>query len=147
MFGIEFYQHQYGFRLSHTTHPIAQLLTKCASDNNLKPKYFTAAIFFCDLSKAFDVIKHNILINKLEHYGITGIVKTWMVNYLTNRRQFVEFGGEKSEHCLSQAFFIRRNYIPVQYPIIVGVAVRAKNWCLTVSTKTSAILQGNHNLL
>ena len=85
-----FYQHQYGFRPKRTTsHPIIQLLNKCASDNNLKPKHLTATIV-CDLSKAFDVINHNILIRKLDHYGIRDIAKTWMVNYLTNRKQYVE---------------------------------------------------------
>ena len=97
-----FYQHQYGFRPKRTTsHPIIQLRNKCASDNNLKPKHLTAAIL-CDLSKAFDVINHNILIRKLDHYGIRGIAKTWMVNYLSKIKQYVEFGEEKSEHCIVQ---------------------------------------------
>ena len=70
-----FYQHQYGFRPKRTTsHPIIQLLNKCASDNNLKPKHLIAAIL-CDLSKAFDVFNHNILIRKLDHYGIRCIAK------------------------------------------------------------------------
>ena len=55
-------------------HPIIQLLNKCASDNNLKPKHLTAAII-CDISKAFGIINHNILIRKLDHYGIRGIAK------------------------------------------------------------------------
>ena len=72
--------------LKHTTsHRIMQLLNKYTSDNNVKPKHLTAAIL-CDLSKAFDVINHTILIRKLEHYGIRGVAKTWMVNYLTNSK-------------------------------------------------------------
>jgi retron-type reverse transcriptase len=40
-----------------------------------------------DLSKAFDVINHNLL---LESYGLRGISHMWMRSYLTDRAQFVE---------------------------------------------------------
>ena len=51
---------------------------------------------FLDLSKAFDTIKHDILLDKMAHYGFRGIVLDWFKSYLTNRKQFVEYNNCKS---------------------------------------------------
>ena len=53
----------------------------------------------CDLSKAFDVISNDILIKKLNYYGIRGIANTWFVSYLSDRFQCVDIEGHKSSLC------------------------------------------------
>jgi hypothetical protein len=55
----------------------------------LDNKQFAFGIF-PDLSKAFDVINHNLLLVKLEPYGLREITHAWMRSYLTDRTQFVK---------------------------------------------------------
>jgi hypothetical protein len=49
----------------------------------------TVGGIFCDFQKAFDCVKHAVLFQKLEFYGITGIFKLLIGSYLTNRQQSV----------------------------------------------------------
>ena len=66
--------------------------------NNLDNKRFSCG-FFVDLEKAFDTVNHNILVKKLEYYGIRGVANQWFASYLYNRKQFVTLDGCKSEQC------------------------------------------------
>ncbi len=52
---------------------------------------------FIDLSKAFDTINHDILLKKMEYYGIRGLPLNLIQNYLTNRRQYVSYSNTISD--------------------------------------------------
>lgn len=90
------YKHQYGFRSKHSTiHPIIHFINHCAEANNSQEPQSTLAVF-CDLSKAFDVINHDILLHKLRVLGFRGVVNDWLRNYLSNRKQYVQFESYNS---------------------------------------------------
>ena len=50
-----------------------------------------------DISKCFDSMNHEILLKKLEMYGITGIELDWFSSYLKNRKQMVFFQQDSSD--------------------------------------------------
>jgi len=87
-------QNQFGFRKGHSTYmAMSVLIDKYheAIDNH----EFMVGLYL-DLSRAFDTISHDILLDKLHAYGIRGIAYDWLTHYLSNRKQFVSYNGIKS---------------------------------------------------
>ena len=88
------YVNQFGFRKKHSTnHALIRLTEDIRSslDNN----EIVCGVFI-DLQKAFDTVDHNILLSKLDYYGIRGTANEWFNSYLSNRRQFVSINGHDS---------------------------------------------------
>ena len=80
---------QYGFRKKHSTYMALIDLVDNVSQA-IDDKKIGLGVFV-DLSKAFDTVDHDILTNKLNHYGIRGVQLSWFADYLKNRTQRVKF--------------------------------------------------------
>jgi hypothetical protein len=85
---------QYGFRPNSSTEKASFKLIEelLKAMNN---KQFVGGIF-CDLHKAFDCVRHDILIKKLEFYGINGKFGAVIKSYLNGRYQRVNLGANNS---------------------------------------------------
>ena len=89
------YNHQYGFRKKHsTTHALINITEdiRKALDKN----QFALGVFV-DFQKAFDTVDHNILLQKLDRYGISGNINKWFGSYLKDRKQLVSILGYDSQ--------------------------------------------------
>ena len=47
---------------------------------------------------SFDTVSHDMLLDKLNHYGIRGIANDWFSSYLSERTQFVSINGFNSDY-------------------------------------------------
>ena len=85
------YNLQFGLRqqyfTSHALINITQNIRKALDDGNI------GCGVFADLQKAFDTVDHQILLAKLNHYGIRGVPNDWFKSYLSNRNQYVSING------------------------------------------------------
>ena len=80
------YNYQFGFRKNHSTSSaLIDVVDKIYE--NLDASLMVVGIYL-DLTKAFDTVNHDILLHKLQNYGIRGIPYQWFKSYLCNRQQY-----------------------------------------------------------
>ena len=88
------HKYQFGFRENHSTNlALIMLIDKIV---NARDNGESVLGVFLDFSKAFDTVNHEILLNKLQKYGIRGKCNNWFESYLSNRKQCVCFNGVTS---------------------------------------------------
>ncbi|CAH2104643.1 unnamed protein product [Euphydryas editha] len=86
---------QFGFQPHRNT---TQLLTKFTDSifKHLDEKKHVMVVFI-DYTKAFDTLRHKILLNKLDDNGIRGNLLGWCKNYLEERSFIVKVGDVESD--------------------------------------------------
>ena len=85
---------QYGFRKNHSTaYALIQLYDKL-SDATDQGKVTLG--LFIDLSKALDTVNRDILLVKLEFYGVRGVALPWFKSYLPCKTPFAQYNGFNS---------------------------------------------------
>ena len=88
------YSKQFSFRSQHSTLQAVLSIIHKIQEGVESRKYLCGVVL--DLSKAFDIVNHNILLQKLENYGIRGVVLKFQ-SYSKNRKQFVSIGNVRSD--------------------------------------------------
>ena len=80
----QIYNSQYGFRSNHSCeNAITELVSTIVK--NLEDQKYTTALFL-DLSKAFDTLEHDLLLQKLDKYRIRGTCLNWFKSYLNGHK-------------------------------------------------------------
>jgi hypothetical protein len=85
---------QHGFMKGKST--TSQIITVIANIHKIFDNKDKTDVIYFDLAKAFDSVPHNLLLHKLQSFGIHGTLLKWIGDYLTNRQQRVTCDGQNS---------------------------------------------------
>ena len=88
------FQFQFGFRQMHSSY--MALMTMMDKITAAMDRGYLVVGIFLDFSKAFDTINHEILLDKLYHYGIRVTALDWFKSYLCDHRQFIKYNSVSS---------------------------------------------------
>ena len=88
-------------------------------------------MLYLDVSKAFSSLNHEVLLFKLQRYGLRGIVYKWFESYLSARMQYVECNEIKSRLTMLRTI----NDLPAISKEILFVLFAGDTTCITSPNK------------
>ena len=139
------YEKQFGFQRNNSTEHAILQLTRDITSSFEKGEY-TLGVFI-DLSKAFDTADHQILIKKLQYYGIDDTALEWFKSYLSNRKQYIS-SQDVSKICLDIICGVPQGSIlePLFFLIYVNDLFKGSNYLmkLMVADDTNIFLFHNY---
>jgi hypothetical protein len=108
---------QHGFRKKKSTETVIHSFLTNIQAATEKKKENQVGIF-CDLTKAYNAINHDILLSKLREYGVRGMAYIWIKSYLAHQKQVVEIScnGKK---CISAPKEIKHG-VPILFLLYIN---------------------------
>jgi len=139
------YLNQHGFRKDFSTSTALIDVTNYIKENIDKGQSTIGV--FVDLSKAFDSISHDILLEKLYKYGIRGTAHNIISSYLQNRCQYVDINGVTST-CLNLSKGVPQGSIlgPTLFLIYVNDIYKCSTAHLTMYADDISLLYTGRNI-
>ncbi len=138
-------QSQHGFRQNHSTNTaIANILNPLTT---IIDKHHVAFVLFIDISKAFDSLSHDILLYKLNYYGIRGIAYNWFKSYISNRYHYTDCNYVSSSLSLIRYGIPQGSILgPLLYLLYVNdiFTIDENSSCVLYADDTSIIISGKN---
>ena len=122
------YEYQYCFQKKHSTdHALIDISEKIRSA--LYQNMFVCDIFII-LKKAIDTVNHDILLHKLDHYGISSLPNTWLQGFLLGRSQYRSIKDKIS------------NKLPMRRGVPQGSVLGPLPFIFSINNRNKAIIHG-----
>lgn len=150
-------EEQSGYRHRHSCETALNLVIANWKEDFQRGKYIHSV--FIDLKKAFETVDRDILLRKLERYGIRGKSSRWFRSYLDGRQQFTEMSGVKSRAADNNIGVPQGSILgPILFIIYINDIVKCLKYCkihlfaddalITISNSdpSEAISRLNHEL-
>lgn len=88
-------------------------------------------VLFIDFRKVFDTVNHTILLGKLKAVGVSGDLLSWLDDYMSARKQFVQLSESQSK------------YTTITYGVPQGSILGPKLFAIFVNDLPESITGGN----